>query len=229
MGVSVKRVLRYLRSDRCPDWNTGRKTRTGLDPFAEHIGAWVGRSGRNAAELYRDLVGLGYRGSYDAVRRYLARRLGSIGRPEPRVGVLVPVAAPAPPSARKLSYEFIRRPEEREAEEQARFETVRACETTLGEGLDLAGEFAEMVRRLIGDNHPFTSTTIRFPAPSSLPGEPLSARPTCVCGALRSGAQRSAAQWSAAQQGPTHAQPPISPFAPRSHSGSLAFFACSRR
>jgi hypothetical protein len=75
---------------------------TQLDPFAEHIGAWVGRGGRNAAELYRELVGHGFRGSYDAVRRYLARRLGSTGRPGPRLGVLTPPAAP-PPSARKLS------------------------------------------------------------------------------------------------------------------------------
>jgi transposase len=146
-GLSTKSVIRYLRSDRCPDWKTGREVPTQLDPFAGHIADWVERGGRNAADLHRELVGLGYRGSYDAVRRYLARRLGSTGRPGPRTGVLTPPAAPARPSARKLSFELIRRPEEREAEEVARWDKLRGCEAALGEGLALAEEFAEMVRQ----------------------------------------------------------------------------------
>ena len=146
-GLSKGCVIRYLRADRCPDWNPGREVPTQLGPFAGHIGAWVERGGRNAAELYRELVGLGFEGSYDAVRRYLARRLGSTGRPGPRVGPLPAPPVPAPPSARKLSFEFIRRPEDREAEEQTRLDKLRGCEATLREGLDLAGEFAEMVRK----------------------------------------------------------------------------------
>jgi transposase len=146
-GLSTRSVIRYLRPGRCPDWKTGREVPTQLGPFAGHIAAWVERGGRNAAALHRELVGLGYGGSYDAVRRHLARRPGSTGRPGPRVGVLNPPAAPAPPSARKLSFELIRRPEEREAEEQARLDKLRGSEPALREGLDLAGEFAEMVRR----------------------------------------------------------------------------------
>jgi hypothetical protein len=147
MGMSVKRVRRYLRAGRCPDWNPGRKVPRRLDQFAEHIDGWVRRGGRSAAELYRELVGMGFRGSYDAVRRYLAHRLGSPGRPGPRVGVLTLPARPAPPSPCKLSYEFIRRPENRKADEQARLDKLRGCDPALRTGLDLAGEFAEMVRR----------------------------------------------------------------------------------
>jgi hypothetical protein len=146
-GLSKGCVIRYLRADPCPDWNPGRKTRTHLDALAGHIGAWAERGGRNAAELYRALAGLGFRGSYGAVRRYLARRLGSTGRPGPRVGPLSPPTVPAPPSARKLSFEFIRRPEDQTADEQARLDKLRGCEPSLREGLDLAGEFAEMVRK----------------------------------------------------------------------------------
>jgi hypothetical protein len=97
--------------------------------------------------LTRELKAEGCRASYDAVRRYPARRLGSTGRPGPRVGPLSPPVVPAPPSARKLSFEFIRRPEDRGAEEQARVDKLRLSGTTLREGLDLAAEFAEMVRR----------------------------------------------------------------------------------
>src|SRR5262249_48932898 len=124
-GMSVESVTRYLRSDRCPDWNPRRKAPTQLDRFAEHIGGWIESGGRNAADLYRELVVLGFRGFYDAVRRYLGRRLGSPGRPGPRVGVLTLPAAPAPPSPCKLSHDFIHRPEERKAEEQARLDKLR--------------------------------------------------------------------------------------------------------
>lgn len=146
-GLSVRCVLRYMRSGRCPDWRPGRKAPTMLDPLAGWIDAWVRRGGRNAAQLYRELAGQGFTGSYDAVRRCLARRLGSTGRPGPRVGPLPPPAPPPPPSARKLSFEFIRRPEDRRAEEQARLDKLRGCGTGLRDGLDLAGEFAQMVRK----------------------------------------------------------------------------------
>jgi transposase len=146
-GLSTKSVIRYLRSNRCPDWKTGREVPTCLDSFVAHVGGWIEAGGRNAADLYRELVGLGFRGSYDAVRRYLARRLGSTGRTGPRVGELTPPTAPALPSARKLSYDFIRRPEERAVEEQARLDKLRGCAPTLREALDLAGELAEMFRR----------------------------------------------------------------------------------
>jgi transposase len=95
--------------------------------------------------LYRELAGQGFQGSYDAVRRFVARRLGSTGRPGPRVGPLPPPAEPVP-SARQLSFEFIRRAEDRKAEEQARLDRLRGHEAGLREGLDLAEEFAQMVR-----------------------------------------------------------------------------------
>ena len=53
---------------------------TRLAAFAAHVDAWIGGGGRNAAELHRDLAARGCRASYDAVRRHVARRLGSAGR-----------------------------------------------------------------------------------------------------------------------------------------------------
>lgn len=146
-GVSVKRVIRYLRVPRCPDWNPGRRAPTQLDGFASFIDDWVKGGNLNAAILHRELAGRGCRASYDAVRRYLARRLGSTGRPGPRVGPLKPPAPPPPPSARKLSFEFIRRPEDRTAEEQGRLERLRTSDVGLREGLDLAAEFAAQIRK----------------------------------------------------------------------------------
>jgi transposase len=82
------------------------------------------------------------------VRRYVSRRLGSTGRPGPRTGVCKPASA-APPSARKLSFEFIRRAEEREVAEQARLDKLREADAGLREALDLAAEFASMVRQQV--------------------------------------------------------------------------------
>jgi transposase len=143
-------VLRYVRTDHCPDWKSGRKRPTQLDPYEVAINAWIERGGHNAADLYRELVAQGCRASYDAVRRSLARRLGSTGRPGPRVGPRRPPAAPAIPSARELSFAFLRRPEKRKAEEQVRLDWLRECEATLGEGLDRAAEFVAMVRQRSG-------------------------------------------------------------------------------
>jgi hypothetical protein len=83
-----------------------------VEPFAENIDTWIPRGNPNAAELFRTLVEQGFDGGYDAVRRYLARRLGSAGRPGPRVGPLSPPAVEAPPAARRLSFAVICRPEE---------------------------------------------------------------------------------------------------------------------
>ena len=146
-GVSVKRVIRYLRADRCPDWNPGRRRPTQLDRFAATVDAWITQGGRNAAELYRELFEQGCRASYDAVRRFVKRRLGSTGRPGPRVGRLTPPAAPAPPSARQLSFAFIRQEEDRTGEQRRQVERMQAGDAALQEGLKLAAAFAALVRK----------------------------------------------------------------------------------
>jgi transposase len=144
-GLSLQVVRRYCRTDRCPDWNPGRRGASQLDAYAAEIVRWVNAGGRNTAELYRELKGRGCPVSYDAVRRFASRQLGNAGRPGPRTG---PVVAPpsSPPSARKLSFGFIKREEKRDEDERAWLEKLRTQEP-IRVGLDLAGEFAEMVRQ----------------------------------------------------------------------------------
>jgi transposase len=146
VGVSVKRVRRYLRAERCPDWNPGRQRPTQLDRFTAEVGAWIAQGGRNAAELYRKLLAQGCRASYDAVRRFVSRRLGSTGRPGPRVGPLTP-PAPAAPSARQLSFAIIRRQAERTEEQQHQVERLQAGSAALQEALGLVASFAALIRK----------------------------------------------------------------------------------
>jgi transposase len=145
-GVSVKRVIRYVRAERCPDWNPGRQRPTQLDRFAAEVDAWITQGGRNAADLYRQLLTQGCRASYDAVRRFVSRRLGSTGRPGPRVGPLSP-PAPAAPSARQLSFAIIRREEDRTEEQQHQVERLQAGSAGLQEALGLAASFAALLRQ----------------------------------------------------------------------------------
>lgn len=146
VGLAEDTVRRYLHLECCPDWNRGRRATTPLRGFAAAIEAWIQGGGRNAAELYRDLVGRGCQACYDVVRREVARRVGSAGRRGPRAG---PLKRPVPrlPSARRLSFDFIRRPQDRHAEAQRRLDRLRAGPGELREGLDLAAEFAALLRQ----------------------------------------------------------------------------------
>jgi transposase len=144
-GLSLKAVIRYCRQDRCPDWNPGRSRRTGLDTFTNRIEAWIAAGGRNAAELFRELQAQGCVAGYDAVRRFVSRRLGSLHRPGPRREPCVPPPPPRP-SARQLSFEFLKRAEKRQAQEQARIDRLREWPALQG-ALDLAESFAALVRQ----------------------------------------------------------------------------------
>jgi hypothetical protein len=84
-------VIRYLQTERCPDGNTGRQAPTQLDGYASPIEQWLAQGGRVAAELHRKLATMGCQAGYDAVRRYVSRRLGSTGRPGPRTGDCKPL------------------------------------------------------------------------------------------------------------------------------------------
>ena len=99
----------------------------------------------NAATIHRVLNGQGCRASYYAVRRFVRRRRAALGVPSARshAGQTTP---PRPPSARLLSYEFLRRPENRDSDAQAHVEALLGCDG-LGDALDLAGQFVDMVRK----------------------------------------------------------------------------------
>lgn len=131
LGLSVKVVLRYRRLDRCPDWEPGRMAPTQLDAFASVITDWITAGHRNSADLNRLLKAHGYRGGYDAVRRYLNRRIGGSMRPARRNYCETHPPNRKPPSARKLSFRLVNpKPESRSARV---LERLRACHPKLKE------------------------------------------------------------------------------------------------
>ena len=89
---------------------------------------------------------MGFRGSYGSVRRYVTKRLAAAGKKRERIN-----AAKAPfvprPSAKQLSFEWVRRPEKRKPSEQARLNAIHAGSQELTAALDLADEFADLIRK----------------------------------------------------------------------------------
>ena len=130
----------------CPDWRPGRATRSGMDAHREWIDARIAEGRINASELHGELASRGVRLSYATVRRYVTKRLGRAGKVRPRVNAAKPKPTP-PPSPKRLSFDWVRRPEKRTAEAQARLDAIRAASPDLTTALDLADEFAALIRK----------------------------------------------------------------------------------
>jgi transposase len=146
LQMSRKTVRRYLHSEQCPDWVPGYPRPTRLDQFRDVIDQRILEGCRNAAEVYRELATKGCTASYEAVRRFFTRRLAGAGQKRQRINAAT-CQPPAPPSARQLSFEFVRLAVKREVEEQTRMEALRGIDAEFQETMALAEEFAAMVRK----------------------------------------------------------------------------------
>jgi transposase len=146
LGMSRKAVHRDLRHERCPDGRARRVKRSAMDAHREWIDARIAEGRINATELHAERASKGIRLSYGTVRRDLNKRLGRAGKTRPRVNAAKPKPA-ASPSARQLSFDWVRRPEKRSAQAQARLDAIRRVGPDLTRALDLADEFTALIRK----------------------------------------------------------------------------------
>jgi transposase len=146
LKMSRRAVRRYLRCTTCPDWNPGRARRSRLDVHRDWIDARLAEGNTNARQLHRQLTAMGFGGSYGSVRRYVTKRLGAIGKKRERSNATKPPSVPRP-SARQLSFEWVRRQENRKLAEQARLDAIRAGSDELAIALVLADEFTALIRK----------------------------------------------------------------------------------
>jgi transposase len=146
LGMSRCSIRRYLRRKTCPDWSPGRARRSRLDAYREWIDARLTEGKPNAVELHRQLTAMGFQGSYGSVRRYVTKRLGAAGKKRERIGAAEPPTA-RPPSAKQLSFAWVRRPEDRKPEQQSHLNAIRAGSEELANALELADEFAALIRK----------------------------------------------------------------------------------
>lgn len=143
LQMSRGTVINYLHRERCPNWNPGSPRTTRLDHFQAQVDAFIREGGRTATVLDRRLKDQGCDSSYDAARRFLTRRLQAAGiapahssRGPPR---------PRRPSARQLSFEFVRRAENRSEDAVERMRRVNPIPELCGP-LALATELLAMTR-----------------------------------------------------------------------------------
>ena len=146
LGLSRRSVFRYLQRETCPNWHLRGSHRSRLDGYREWIDARIAEGFVNAAALHRQLTEQGFHGSYACVHAFVTKRLGAAGKKRERLNAATP-PAPKPPSARQLSFEWVRRPEKRKPPEQVRLDAIRGCGVELAAALDLADGFADLVRK----------------------------------------------------------------------------------
>jgi transposase len=96
--------------------------------------------------LHRNLKAMGFPGSYGSVPRYVVKRLAAAGKPSQRLNATKPPLAPRP-SAKRLSFEWVRRVEDRQPVEPGRIDAIRAGSEELAGALELADGFAALIRK----------------------------------------------------------------------------------
>jgi transposase len=117
-----------------------------MDEHREWVDSRIAEGKINATALHRDLAARGVRLSYATVRRSMTNRLGRAGKSRRRANAAKPKPI-RPPSPRQLSFDWVRRPEKRTAEAQARLDKVRTADPGLTAALDLADEFTSLIRK----------------------------------------------------------------------------------
>ena len=117
-----------------------------MDRNREEVDPCIAEGCTNAAELHRDLAARGCRLSYGSVRRYVTKRLAAAGKSRASANA-AKAPAPALPSAKQLSFDWVRRHEDREEAQQARLDAVRGRSTELSAALDVADDFAALIRK----------------------------------------------------------------------------------
>jgi transposase len=143
LRMSSKTVIRYLRSECVPDWRPGRTAPSGLDRYREFIDRRVGEGCCNARVLHRQLIALGYAGGYDPVRRAIRRRTDRDGRSRASGPIRVRTEIP---TARRLSFEVVRRPSERKEQAARWVGRLRVAGGGVQTTIELTERFGELVR-----------------------------------------------------------------------------------
>jgi transposase len=149
LGLGRSTVVRYLRHQVFPE-RKGRSDvgRSLLDPWKPLLLKRWNAGQRDGRRLFRELQGRGYRGSYATLARYTQRLRQAQEGAAPRRPILPSVIdrPERPLTPRTAAWLALRRPERRNADEAERLARLRDRDTSLAETLDLAEEFAGLIR-----------------------------------------------------------------------------------
>jgi transposase len=153
VGHSRHTIERYLR---LPTWPVPqhRSTygRSVLNPYKDYLLARWNAGCRIAMQLFRELQQQGYTGSYRRVAAYASRLRQAQGLAPRRQGrrqTLPVVAEPASPplTPRRATWLVLGRAEQRTETEAQQLTQLHAQQPEVGEAIDLAQDFAQLVRQ----------------------------------------------------------------------------------
>jgi transposase len=153
LGIGRSTVFRYLRTATLPE-RTRRadRGRSILNPYKPYLLERWNAGCCDALRLYGELQQRGYPGSYPTVARYgqrLRQTQGQAPRQRRRRLPLPVVAEPRHPllTARQAAWMVVRRAAQRDEEEAQPLAQLRAQHAEVAEAIDLAQDFAQLVRQ----------------------------------------------------------------------------------
>jgi transposase len=163
-GVSLRRIMthfrlhwltvkKYVRAESCPRWPSGKsgvRAPSPLDPFRDQIRRRVADGLANARALFRELQAQGYPGSYTPVRRAVHALTQQDRRFGPRGVAHSTVALPPPhprvPTARRLSFAVVRRPDRRTPSDHHYLGRLADADRPIRTAVLLAEQFLSLAR-----------------------------------------------------------------------------------
>jgi transposase len=153
LGIGKSTVFRYLRTVTLPERTRhADRGRSILNPYKPYLLERWNAGCRDALRLYGELQQRGYPGSYPTVARYVQRlrqAQGQAPRPRPPRPSLPVVAEPRRPllTARQAAWLVVQRAESRSEEATQPLAQLRAQHVEVAEAIDLAQDFAQLVRQ----------------------------------------------------------------------------------
>jgi transposase len=153
VGLGQRTLFRYLHTPTCPG-QQHRSTygRSLLTPYKDYLLTRWNAGCRTAMQLFRELQPQGYTGSYAVVAAYASRLRQAQGLPPGRrrpgqvlPAVVEPTARPLTP--RRATWLVLRREAQRTADDAQQLVQIRAQSAALTEAIDLAQDFAQLVRQ----------------------------------------------------------------------------------
>jgi transposase len=159
VGIGARTVHRWLRND---SWTFARRRRRRpslIDPYERYVLPWWQEGNRNGAQLYRELISRGYKGSAKAMYNYLATlrtpqsrsSKSSPARPRERKSIpslLVPLANF---SAQRATWLFMCRFDDLDETQQEELALMRRASPRAEAAYGLAQAFMQMIWERTGE------------------------------------------------------------------------------
>ncbi len=155
LGISARTVYRYKDLTEPPPRPAYKRKASVLDPYVPHLVRRWSEGCHNGKRLYREIRERGYANSEETCARFTAqlRRAEARGKPissvpRARQGSVAGLS----PTAKNVAALFMRHEEKLDEEQEAYLGRLCEADEALADTRRLTQEFAEMVRRLEGED-----------------------------------------------------------------------------